>query len=127
VGSLCTYRAILIAKNRLAVQTHPETRRIVSLRGAYAFADSRAPTPRFLTPVELAEEDHAPARLGGISMSSRFLLISCVVLGLAGSALAQTTPAGTPNVNPLLTAWTTPFEVPPFRDIKPEHFLPAIK
>jgi peptidyl-dipeptidase Dcp len=29
--------------------------------------------------------------------------------------------------NPLLTAWTTPFETPPFEQIAPEHFLPAFE
>src|ERR1700694_6298340 len=29
--------------------------------------------------------------------------------------------------NPLLTAWQTPFEAPPFAEIKPEHFLPAFE
>jgi peptidyl-dipeptidase Dcp len=29
--------------------------------------------------------------------------------------------------NPLLTAWQTPFETPPFGAIKPEHFLPAFE
>jgi len=29
--------------------------------------------------------------------------------------------------NPLLTDWTTPFGVPPFAEIKAEHFVPAIK
>jgi peptidyl-dipeptidase Dcp len=29
--------------------------------------------------------------------------------------------------NPLLQEWTTPFKVPPYNLIKPEHFLPAIK
>jgi peptidyl-dipeptidase Dcp len=29
------------------------------------------------------------------------------------------------TANPLLEAWTTPFEVPPFAKIKPEHFRPA--
>ena len=37
-----------------------------------------------------------------------------------------------PNVtdsetNPLLKAWQTPFETPPFDEIKPEHFLPAFE
>src|SRR3981081_1970380 len=27
--------------------------------------------------------------------------------------------------NPLLQPWQTPFEAPPFAEIKPEHFLPA--
>jgi peptidyl-dipeptidase Dcp len=34
-------------------------------------------------------------------------------------------PAG--ESNPLLTPWTTPFGVPPFGEIRPEHFLPATK
>jgi peptidyl-dipeptidase Dcp len=29
--------------------------------------------------------------------------------------------------NPLLKAWTTPFETPPFAEIAPEHFLPAFE
>ncbi len=35
------------------------------------------------------------------------------------------TPRG--QVNPLLRAWQTPFETPPFADIAPEHFLPAFE
>ncbi len=31
------------------------------------------------------------------------------------------------QVNPLLVAWQTPFETPPFADIAPEHFLPAFE
>ena len=31
------------------------------------------------------------------------------------------------QVNPLLQAWQTPFETPPFADIAPEHFLPAFE
>jgi peptidyl-dipeptidase Dcp len=29
--------------------------------------------------------------------------------------------------NPLLAEWTTPFGVPPFHEIRPEHFLPAFQ
>src|SRR5215475_6202348 len=29
------------------------------------------------------------------------------------------------QANPLLKAWQTPFETPPFAEIRPEHFLPA--
>src|SRR4051812_5467361 len=29
--------------------------------------------------------------------------------------------------NPLLKAWQTPFETPPFAEIRPEHFLPAFE
>jgi len=32
-----------------------------------------------------------------------------------------------PRDNPLLTAWQTPFETPPFADIWPEDFLPAFE
>src|SRR4029450_13808123 len=32
-----------------------------------------------------------------------------------------------PLVNPLLQAWQTPFEAPPFSEIRPEHFLPAFE
>src|SRR5438552_1115072 len=31
------------------------------------------------------------------------------------------------EVNPLLAAWQTPFETPPFDAIKPEHFLPSFE
>src|ERR1700761_3856297 len=30
-------------------------------------------------------------------------------------------------MNPLLKAWQTPFETPPFAEIQPEHFLPAFE
>jgi peptidyl-dipeptidase Dcp len=32
-----------------------------------------------------------------------------------------------PQPNPLLKAWQTPFEAPPFEQIAPEHFLPAFE
>src|SRR5215813_8456757 len=32
-----------------------------------------------------------------------------------------------PPANPLLQAWQTPFETPPFAEIAPEHFLPAFE
>jgi peptidyl-dipeptidase Dcp len=38
--------------------------------------------------------------------------------------MAVTSPA---QVNPLLKAWQTPFETPPFAEIEPEHFLPAFE
>src|ERR1700694_629858 len=37
---------------------------------------------------------------------------------------AATAPA---REHPLLTPWQTPFEAPPFAEIKPEHFLPAFE
>ena len=48
----------------------------------------------------------------------------------------QSGPAKSPKViakakvaaaNPLLAAWTGPFELPPFQDIRPEHFKPAFE
>jgi len=32
-----------------------------------------------------------------------------------------------PTINPFFTPWTTPFAVPPFDKIKPEHFMPAFE
>src|SRR5882757_1178509 len=29
--------------------------------------------------------------------------------------------------NPLLRAWQTPFETPPFTEIEPKHFMPAFE
>ena len=43
---------------------------------------------------------------------------------LASPAWSQPAPQAS---NPLLKQWTTPFEVPPFQEIKPEHFLPAVR
>jgi len=31
------------------------------------------------------------------------------------------------EMNPFFTEWETPFQVPPFEEIKPEHYLPAFK
>src|SRR5262249_56597352 len=38
------------------------------------------------------------------------------------SDVSQSAPG---TANPLLSAWQTPFETPPFDQIVPEHFLPA--
>src|SRR5580704_10457345 len=37
------------------------------------------------------------------------------------------TAAPQPQENPLLKAWQTPFETPPFAEVAPEHFLPAFE
>ncbi len=59
-----------------------------------------------------------------IVRTSVFLLLAAALpIVLSGQQPAP--PAGGPN--PLLQPWTTPFGVPPFGEIKPEHFLPAIK
>ena len=31
------------------------------------------------------------------------------------------------EVNPLLTEWNAPYGIPPFEDVKPEHYMPAYK
>ena len=41
----------------------------------------------------------------------------------AGGPIAEPADA----VNPLLTEWKTPFQLPPFDRIRPEHFLPAFR
>ncbi len=42
-------------------------------------------------------------------------------------ASPSTTRAEAASGNPLLAAWKTPFETPPFAEIRPEHFLPAFE
>src|ERR1700735_4821538 len=47
-----------------------------------------------------------------------------------GFVMSETSenPAISPaQANPLLKAWQTPFETPPFAEIVPEHFLPAFE
>lgn len=63
-------------------------------------------------------------------MSTRHALLVClaaaVLMPMCARKPEPPAPAA-PPVNPLLTEWTTPFGVPPFGDIKPEHFLPAYR
>jgi peptidyl-dipeptidase Dcp len=59
-------------------------------------------------------------------MSRRIVLLLALVAMLAVPAWAQTSTQAS-QANPLLKEWTTPFGVPPFQDIRPEHFLPAYK
>ena len=51
-----------------------------------------------------------------ILFSGLFLLLSC-----------QQKPKLDPNINPFFQEWTTPYEVPPFMDIKNEDYMPAFK
>ncbi len=55
------------------------------------------------------------------------LLIAAVAVPTWAQPAAAPAQAAPAAVNPLLKTWTTPFQVPPFQEIKPEHFLPAIK
>jgi peptidyl-dipeptidase Dcp len=44
--------------------------------------------------------------------------------------MSENSKVASPNpdqANPLLKPWQTPFETPPFADIRPEHFLPAFE
>jgi peptidyl-dipeptidase Dcp len=43
------------------------------------------------------------------------------------SEILETAVTSEAPVNPLLKAWQTPFETPPFAEIAPEHFLPAFE
>ena len=49
-------------------------------------------------------------------LSGLFLIISC-----------QQKPKIDPSINPFFQDWTTEYEVPPFMDIKNEHYMPAFK
>src|SRR6267154_3571912 len=43
------------------------------------------------------------------------------------SETSETPATSQAQANPLLKAWQTPFETPPFAEIAPEHFLPAFE
>ena len=43
------------------------------------------------------------------------------------SETLETTLVSPDQANPLLRPWQTPFETPPFAEIRPEHFLPAFE
>jgi peptidyl-dipeptidase Dcp len=58
---------------------------------------------------------------------ARFIVLLILAITLAAPVRAQQPAASAPQPNPLLQEWTTPFGVPPFPLIEPEHFLPAIK
>ena len=53
--------------------------------------------------------------------------LSVALLLLAVPLAAAPPPAAEPPSNPFFSEWTTPFGVPPFDQIKTEHFLPAIE
>ncbi|MCX6543664.1 MAG: M3 family metallopeptidase [Acidobacteria bacterium] len=63
-------------------------------------------------------------------MSKRIILLMLLLAVPFVPVVAQqpAKPAAAPLAdNPLLKDWTTPFGVPPFSEIKAEHFVPAIK
>ncbi len=55
------------------------------------------------------------------------IVVSIVVLAAAMPGRAQKPEASVSQENPLLEQWNTPFGVPPFEKIRPEHFLPAFR
>jgi peptidyl-dipeptidase Dcp len=48
-------------------------------------------------------------------------------LAASGALVSSAATAQSPSRNPLLEPWTTPYGLPPFDRIRPEHFLPAIQ
>ena len=54
---------------------------------------------------------------------SRLAVAVIVLLVVAAPAAAQAPPAS----NPFFEEWTTPFGMPPFEQIKAEHFMPAFE
>jgi peptidyl-dipeptidase Dcp len=67
---------------------------------------------------ELKPEEAVPMRT--------WLVLAALVL-VAFPSLARSQPTPAMNVNPFFTEWTTPFGVPPFDQIKDQHFMPAIR
>ncbi|MCX6553261.1 MAG: peptidase M3, partial [Acidobacteria bacterium] len=59
-------------------------------------------------------------------MLKRLCVLTVLACSLTMVAMAQQAPPPAAD-NPLLREWTTPFGVPPFAEIKPEHFVPAIR
>jgi peptidyl-dipeptidase Dcp len=52
------------------------------------------------------------------------LVIVCAIVALSGCGKAG---VEAPGENPFFTEWTTPFGVPPFDEIREDHFLPAFE
>ena len=54
-------------------------------------------------------------------------LPAVLLLLAAPAALAQAQPSSPSEANPFFQEWKTPFGVPPFDQVRTEHFLPAIQ
>jgi len=50
-----------------------------------------------------------------------FIILAVLII------LTACNPKQESEMNPFFTEWETPFQVPPFDEIKPEHYLPAFK
>lgn len=59
-------------------------------------------------------------------MKNKFLLTGALALGL-GLATSLPMKADSATQNPFLQPYTTVYEIPPFEQIKGEHFVPAVK
>jgi len=57
----------------------------------------------------------------------RTLVLLIAMSALAAPMASADNPAPAPANNPFFTEWTAPFGVPPFAQIKEEHFLPAFE
>ncbi len=55
------------------------------------------------------------------------MIRSLLLLVIAVMLLPSCKPKTTTEMNPLLTEWKTPFQVPPFEEIQPDHYMPAFK
>jgi peptidyl-dipeptidase Dcp len=55
------------------------------------------------------------------------LFFAAAILLLSFCAKKEVPPPVQQDVNPFFSAWTTPFETPPFDRIKEAHYLPAFK
>ena len=61
------------------------------------------------------------------SRSVKAGLVPSAAKGHKATRAVKTTRAGKTNTsNPLLASWRTPFAIPPFQKIAPEHFEPAL-
>lgn len=55
------------------------------------------------------------------------IIIAVMLTGLLFASCSQSKKENPDMENPFFTEYTTPFQVPPFDKIKPEHYLPAFK
>jgi peptidyl-dipeptidase Dcp len=58
-------------------------------------------------------------------MRKALVLTAILILAIGACSKREAAPAASSAENPLLSAWTTPFETPPFDQIKDSHFRPA--
>lgn len=71
----------------------------------------------------------ARRRTRQVTTMSRFIAFVWFLIAILATPMCTRQQPATPPppVNPLLVDWTTPLGVPPFGEIKPEHYLPAFK